>query len=246
MDLSEDAFLDGKIKIKQPRKGHRSGHEAVLLAASINPSDNLKICELGAGAGVATLCAATRLGTSHVTGIEINTDMHALAQENAIANKMQHCTYFIKGDIVAPFRHLNLMPSQFDYIIANPPFYDPQHIKNTVDKRVEHIMNPKHLEAWIKCACTLVKADGRINFIHRAESLPRLLTLMTPRMGDIYIKPISPKINKAAHRVIISGKRDSRTPLQLLPPLYLHTATGTPTQDAENILRHGHGLFGLD
>ena len=33
-DITEDAFLGGRLRLRQPRKGHRAGHDAMLLAAA--------------------------------------------------------------------------------------------------------------------------------------------------------------------------------------------------------------------
>ncbi|MGC2085242.1 MAG: methyltransferase, partial [Bradyrhizobium sp.] len=32
--VSEDAFLGGRLLLRQPRSGHRAGHDAMLLAAA--------------------------------------------------------------------------------------------------------------------------------------------------------------------------------------------------------------------
>ena len=32
--LTEDAFLGGKLRLRQPKSGHRAGHDAMLLAAA--------------------------------------------------------------------------------------------------------------------------------------------------------------------------------------------------------------------
>ena len=36
LEITEDSFLGGKIKIFQPKNGFRAGLDSVLLAASIN------------------------------------------------------------------------------------------------------------------------------------------------------------------------------------------------------------------
>ena len=33
LDLTEDAFLGGQLRLRQLKSGHRAGHDAVLLAA---------------------------------------------------------------------------------------------------------------------------------------------------------------------------------------------------------------------
>ena len=61
--LSEDDFLGGKLRLKQPKRGHRAGHDAVLLAAATPAKPGERVVDLGAGVGVAGLAVASRVAT---------------------------------------------------------------------------------------------------------------------------------------------------------------------------------------
>ena len=78
---SEDGFLGNRIIIRQPRHGHRSGHDAVLLAASVGGEKAQSVCDLGAGAGVVGLCILARLPETQLVGIEIDPDLCGLARK---------------------------------------------------------------------------------------------------------------------------------------------------------------------
>lgn len=111
--VTKDQFLGGKLSIQQPSQGHRSGHDAVLLAASI-PENAIELCELGSGVGVASLCAAFRLGHARISGIEINPDHFRLAVDNAKGNQLAARVQFLCGDIYE--KPLELKAAQFDYV----------------------------------------------------------------------------------------------------------------------------------
>ena len=65
--LTVDAFLGGLVEAVQPASGHhRSGLEAVLLAASLDSRISGTVVDLGAGAGVAGFCAAARVTTPRI------------------------------------------------------------------------------------------------------------------------------------------------------------------------------------
>src|SRR5437016_1025102 len=34
-DVTEDTVLGGRLRLRQPRRGHRVGHDAILLAAAV-------------------------------------------------------------------------------------------------------------------------------------------------------------------------------------------------------------------
>jgi len=241
---SEDGFLGGMLRLRQPRDGFRSGHDAVLLAAAALPPRGGHIAELGSGAGVATLCAVARRKDIEATGIEFDAQLVALAQENAAANDLQARAHFREGDINGAFSNLHLVANSFDEVIANPPFHDVGTVPDMdhEGKARAHIGLEGTLDSWVKCACALTRAKGHVTFIHRADALDRLLTVMQKRLGDLHILPIQPKPDMAAGRVLVRGRRDAKAPVTLLPPLILQDGQGRPSAAAEAVLRQGEAL----
>ena len=80
-----DAFLGGKLSITQPERGFRAGLDSVLLGAS-PPQGVRQLLDLGAGAGVAALCALVHNKELEATLVENNADMAMLAAGNVEAN----------------------------------------------------------------------------------------------------------------------------------------------------------------
>src|SRR5262249_60468488 len=56
-DLSDDAVLGGRLRLLQPRRGHRFGHDAILLAAAVAAKAGDRGVELGAGGGAGGVVA---------------------------------------------------------------------------------------------------------------------------------------------------------------------------------------------
>ena len=52
-DVTEDAILGGRLRLRQPERGHRVGHDAILLAAACPASAGERVVDLGAGVGAA-------------------------------------------------------------------------------------------------------------------------------------------------------------------------------------------------
>ncbi len=240
-DTSTDGFLGGRLQIQQPKQGFRSGHDAVLLAASLMPETGAHICELGIGSGVASLCLLVRHGDISVTGIEINPDMVMLARVNAAANHVADRLSLVEGDVTAPVANLNLPLNGFDAVIANPPYFERTTIEALpdADKQLAYAASADALMIWVKRASALVKVRGMVSFVYRADGLDRLLMAIGRRFGGLVVQPIAPKPAAAANRVVVRGQRDSRAPLTLLPPLVLQNGDGSAHAEAEDILRHG-------
>ncbi len=79
-DVSEDAILGGRLILRQPRRGHRFGHDAILLAAAVSAHAGEHAVELGAGVGAAGLALAHRVGGLSVTLVEIDRALASLAE----------------------------------------------------------------------------------------------------------------------------------------------------------------------
>src|SRR6266480_3222587 len=65
-EVAEDAVLGGKLRLKQPRSGHRVGHDAILLAAACPARAGERVVDLGAGVGAAGLALAHRVEGTEV------------------------------------------------------------------------------------------------------------------------------------------------------------------------------------
>src|SRR5215831_16377188 len=74
-DTTEDAFLGGRLRLRQPRSGHRAGHDAMLLAAATAARAGDRVVEFGAGVGAAGLALARRVGGLDLVLVEIDQDL---------------------------------------------------------------------------------------------------------------------------------------------------------------------------
>ena len=81
-----DDFLGGKVKLKQPKVGYRATSDAILVAAAVDAKPHDSVLDVGCGTGIVGLSIAARVRDIYVTGLEIQTQLAALARENAILN----------------------------------------------------------------------------------------------------------------------------------------------------------------
>ncbi len=242
--LTEDGFLGGRLRILQPEKGYRAGIDAVFLAASVPAAAGETLFEAGVGTGVAALCLAARVPAVHVTGMEIASRYAILAEENAKRNGLAQSLRIIHADVKEAMRRdLSEMPSHgsFSHAFANPPYFEDGKVTPSPSllKAQAHAFGPEDLDLWVKVLATMVTLRGTVTFIHRAESLGKLLASMEGRFGDIRVAPLYAREGTAASRIIVQGVKGSKAPMQLLPGLVLHDKTNSFTPEAEAILRDG-------
>ena len=211
--------------------------DAALLAAACDAADRARVLEAGCGAGGALLAAATRRQGARFVGLERDPAAAALARQNVEANQLQTRVEILEGDVALPFKRLGLPP--FDAVMANPPFFDdPMTLRAPAPEKTGAWMADGGLAAWTGFLLKAVREGGAITLIHRADRLADILALLAPKAGSVQIRPIHPRADAPAKRVLVRAIKTGKAPLMLLPPLVLHPAQGAKhTPEAEAILR---------
>ena len=77
--------------------------------------------------------------------------------------------------------------------------------------------------------------------IWRAEGLTQVLNALRG-FGGIAMRPVHPRADAAAVRILLRAVKGSRAPMRLLPGLVLNDAKGHPSPAAEAILRDALAL----
>jgi tRNA1(Val) A37 N6-methylase TrmN6 len=245
-DVSEDAILGGRLILRQPRRGHRFGHDAILLAAAVSARAGEHAVEVGAGVGAAGLALAHRIGGLSVTLVEIDRALVALAAANAERNGMADRVHALCLDAEAAadaFAAAGLMPGCASHVLMNPPFNVGQHNASPDPaRRAAHIGTGETLSRWLASAARLLAADGVVTLIWRADALADVKAALAHDFGGVAIMPVYPKPGTAAIRVLACGIKASSAPLTVLPGLLLADAGNKPTPQAEQILRENAAL----
>lgn len=233
---TEDAFMDGRLRLRQPAEGYRAGLDAALLAAACAARAGERVLDAGCGVGAVMLQAALRTPDAIFFGLESDASMVELARQNIALSHLQDRVSVLVGEVSA---RPGDAAGQFDRAIANPPFFDdPAAIRGPAPSKRSAWMATGGLAAWTEFLTKAVREGGETILIHRADRLADLLSLLSPRAGSFQVRPIHPFADAPASRVIIRATRAGRAPLKLLPPLTLHPRQGGKhTPEAEAILR---------
>lgn len=234
-EIAEDRLLDGRLVLAQPRKGHRAGSDAILLAAALPPLGAGALLDIGAGVGTVGLAAALAQPALRVTLLERDPELAALAAQNVAANGMAERVDVIAADVAAPAPLLGLAAASFDAVAMNPPFYPPggTRASPTPNRKAAHVAEGG-LAPWLKTARRLLKPGGLLAIIHRAEALPELLRDLGSGFGGLAIRPVHGFADRPAIRVIVTAVANSRKPAELLPAFVINGPDGrlTPLSDA--------------
>lgn len=251
-DYTVDAFHRGRFFLVQPKRGHRAGMDAMMLAGCVPGNFSGKLVDLGAGAGGAGLAVAARCENAYVTLVEREAEMVGFANRT-LAHPANACitsrTNLINADVslTGKAREVaGLESNSFDFAIMNPPFNDnSDRASPDTLRRTAHVMDDGLLESWLRTAAAIVRPRGGVAIIARPTSLNEILTAMNGRFGSMKIVPILPRPSDPAIRIIIRATKGSRAALALMPPLVIHNAQGDAFSAHADAINNGRSsVFG--
>lgn len=252
-DATLDAFHRGAFHLVQPRRGHRAGMDAMMLAASVPSPFKGRLADLGAGAGAAGLAVAARCPDAAVALVERDPEMAGYARRS-IAHEANNAALrervsVIEADVTLTGKAriaAGLADTSFDFALMNPPF------NAAVDRpspdalrRSAHVMEDGLFEGWLRTAAAIVRPRGGLSVIARPGSLPAILAALQGRFGGAQIVPIQPRAHEPAIRIVVRAVRGSRAGLALMPALVIHDPTGDRFSQHADAINNGRAtLFG--
>src|SRR5262249_3741828 len=244
--ITEDAILGGRLRICQPSRGHRVGHDAIILAAATGARAGEHAVDLGSGVGAAGLALAARIPELKVTLVEVATELCALAPENGRLNGLDHRVTAIAVDVeqLTGLEAAGLSGHTIDRVLMNPPFHDArrQNVSPDPRRRLAHVGAPGLLVRWISTAAWLLKTRGTLTLIWRADGLDEVLDALRPSFGDIAVLPVLPREMAPAIRVVVRAVKAHGASELAYAALTLNDKNGRPTAAAEAVLRGGKTL----
>jgi tRNA1(Val) A37 N6-methylase TrmN6 len=246
LELTEDAFLGGQLRLKQFKSGHRAGHDAVLLAAATAARPGDRVADLGAGAGIAGLAVARRVAGVHLVLIEIDAALAELARANADANAIHADVIVLDVETdAATFAGAGLMPDSVDAVLMNPPFNDPARHRASPDvaRGTAHMATATTLAKWIHAARRLLKSKGVLTLIWRADGIAEVLAALDQGFGSLQILPVHGDALGPANRILVRATKGGRAPTQIHPALLLNDEPGVPNKRVQEILAGNGSLL---
>jgi tRNA1(Val) A37 N6-methylase TrmN6 len=238
-EFTEDAFLGGKLHLRQPKSGHRAGHDAMLLAAATPARSGDRVVDFGAGVGAAGLAVAKRVAGIKLVLVEIDAQLSDLARGNAASNAV--AADLIVLDVTSDagaFAAAGLSPDSVDVVLMNPPFNDSARHRASPDKarEVAHVATVTTLEGWIHAGRRILKSGGTLTMIWRADGIAKVLAALDRGFGSLAILPVHADVTSPANRVLVRAVKGGRAPTCIEPALILNDEFARPNQKVRDIL----------
>jgi tRNA1(Val) A37 N6-methylase TrmN6 len=247
LECTEDAFLGGRLRLRQLKAGHRAGHDAVLLAAATSARAGHRVVDFGAGVGAAGLALAHRVASVDIVLVEIDPTLAALARSNAAANDIAADVIVLDVESGAEsFAAAGLPPDSVDVVLMNPPFNDAARHRASPDaaRASAHVASGGTLANWIHAARRILKSGGVLTLIWRADGIAEVLAALDRGFGSLAILPVHGEAGAPAIRVLVRAVKGGRAPTRILSSLMLNDESGLPNKQVQEILA-GNGALPL-
>ena len=232
-DITVDAVFEGRLRVKQMRRGYRFSIDAVLLAYFAGPLTTETVLDLGTGCGIVPLILACRYSDILVHGLELQSELADIAARNAADNGFSDRVVIHALDMkqVSPF----LTSGPVDLVVCNPPFYPVGRgrINPDCQRAVARHEIGITLFELVETAGRMLRDDGRFAAVYPVGRLDdMLLEMRREGLEPKILRMVHPKENGPAKLFLVEGVKGGREMLEVPPPLILYRDDGVYTQEA--------------
>ena len=221
------------IKIVQNKNYFNFSLDSILLPNFVElTKSNKKILDLCTGNVPIPLVLSIKTNAK-IYAVEIQKEIFELAKESIKINNLENRVILINDDVKNTTKLFET--DTFDIITCNPPYFRKGEKsilnENEIKSIARHEIKIK-LEDIIKISKKLLKNGGSLNIVHRTDRLIEIIDLMKKNnIEPKRVRFIYPKNNKESNLVLIDGRKNGKTGLKILPPLYVHNEDGSYTEE---------------
>lgn len=238
MDLAANERIDelrrDGTKIIQSPDVFAFSLDAVLLADFARVRRQDQVVDLAAGNGAVGLFIAGRVPGVHVTMVELQPQLAAMARRSVTLNYFDDRVRVVEGDLAKTWDHV--AKDSVDVVTCNPPYFKVQpgsvQNPNTALALARHELTTDFTTV-VRITAGLLKTGGKAFFVHRPDRLVELLsTLADADLAPKRIRFVHPKAGKEANMVLIEAIRTGRPDgVRIMPPFVVYGEDGQYTPE---------------
>lgn len=216
--MGNEYFKFKKFTINQDKCAMKVGTDGVLLGAWTNTEEASKIADIGTGTGLIAIMLAQKCNAT-ITGIEIDEEAAAQAEENMNNTLWKDRLNVVKADINEYFQNHN---AEYDLIVSNPPFFNEKTKGFSEKRNIARHTDGLCFSHLARTASFMLKDKGRFCVILPATSAMDFISeaiknnLSLTKKTEVITKP-----GAAPKRVIMEFKKDCRNNITIISQLLL-------------------------
>ena len=218
-------YLSGGYTLELSPGAFPLSTDSMVLSGFAKLPRQATVLDLGSGCGTLGLLLCAKDPACAVTGIELDPEAHAMAQENIRRNGLTGRMESICADMTCI--HSFIQPGSFSFCISNPPYFSAgPSSKATPTARREDMCD---LRSILQSAAWALKFGGDFCIVHRPERMAELFALA----AEAKLEP--KRLCLVRHRpqdpvsLILVQCRKGAKPGLLWEDMYLHESDGSPS-----------------
>lgn len=236
--VTQDSFFNGRLRLKQHRRGYRYSIDAVILASAVHPKPGETVVDLGTGCGIIPLILAFRRPGVRIWGIELQAALSAVAEENVRENDMASRVTVLCANMrdIRPER----VGGPVDLVVSNPPYRRERsgRVNPDLQRALARHEIAIRLPEVVRAAGKLLKAGGRFTTIYAAGRIAELLCHMrAERIEPKRWRSIHSSDGQDARLVLVEGIRDGGPGMVVSPPLIVYDGDRRYTEEMQAMFR---------
>ena len=237
-ELTADSFFNGRIRIRQDRRGYRFSIDAVILAHHVRPRPQDTLVDLGTGSGIIPLILAYRHPQILIRGIEIQPALADIARINVAENRRQESIDIRCMDL----RDLDpqILGAPVDIVTSNPPFR--KHRSGRVNPNRQSAVARHEIETTLAqvavAARRLLRTGGRFVVVYTADRTADLMCgLRQEGIEPKRCRMVHSREDRPARMVLVEAVKGARAGIAICPPLIIYGGDGSYTAEIEAMFR---------
>ncbi len=207
-------------------KNHTFGTDAVLLADFASVKKVKTHCDLGSGCGIISMLLLRDNTAENSVGVEISDEAVELAK--ATANEFAKDRFTVLHSDLLELKG-KLPFGVYELVTCNPPYKANGAgilSEGTRDKVARH-ETMCTLEDVIETASHLLRSSGRFCLCQRPERLSDIIDLMRKhKVEPKRLRIVCKKAGEEPWLVLIEGRRDAKSGMRIMPPLFVYDEKG--------------------
>ena len=233
MEVLNDLVGYKNLKIYQNTEWFAFSLDSVLLPNFVTLNKNIeRIMDLGCGNAPIPLILSTKTNAK-IIGVEIQKDSYELARKSVLYNHLENQIELLNMDM-KDLRNMYSSDS-IDVITCNPPYFkylETSNLNENIHKVIARHEKMITLEEIVSLSRYLLKNNGVLAMVHRTDRLIEIISLFSKYGLEVKkLRFIYSKMNTESNMVLIEGRKNGKTGLKLLPPLYAHNEDGSYTEE---------------
>ncbi len=212
-------------------KNHTFGTDAVLLADFASVKKVKDHCDLGSGCGIISMLLLRDNTAENSVGVEISDEAVELAK--ATANEFAKDRFTVLHSDLLELKG-KLPFGVYELVTCNPPYKanGAGILSDGARDKVARHETMCTLEDVIETASHLLRSSGRFCLCQRPERLSDIIDLMRKhKVEPKRLRIVCKKAGEEPWLVLIEGRRDAKSGMRIMPPLFVYDEKGNLSEE---------------